>query len=107
MATRVKAQRKKGEIVTPFDVYIGRRCTQGGWNLQTSKWANPYVVGKDGTREEVLEKYVKHLLINSDLLLELEELRGKTIACFCSTEEDCHGDILINFLNKNLVFKIV
>ena len=31
----------------PFDVYIGR----------PSKWGNPYSIGPDGTREEVIEKY--------------------------------------------------
>ena len=30
-----------------FDVYIGR----------PSKWGNPFEIGKDGTREEVIEKF--------------------------------------------------
>ncbi len=30
-----------------YDVFIGR----------PSKWGNPFIIGKDGTREEVLEKY--------------------------------------------------
>ena len=30
-----------------YDIYIGRG----------SKWGNPFVIGKDGSREEVVEKY--------------------------------------------------
>jgi len=30
-----------------YDVYIGRG----------SKWGNPYVIGKDGNREEVIKQY--------------------------------------------------
>lgn len=33
----------------PYDVYIGR----------PSKWGNPFVIGKDGTREEVIAKYAE------------------------------------------------
>ena len=34
-----------------FDVYIRR----------PSKWGNPFSIGVDGTREEVIEKYRKYL----------------------------------------------
>jgi hypothetical protein len=38
-------------------VYIGR--TARGW--PRSKWANPFVVDRDGTREEVIELYEQWL----------------------------------------------
>jgi hypothetical protein len=31
----------------PFDIYIGR----------PSKWGIPFVIGRDGTREQVIKKY--------------------------------------------------
>ena len=68
-----------------FDVYIGR----------PSKWGNPFVMGKDGTREEVVRKYVLWLIKDEqrELLFSIKELRGKTIACWCSPQL-CHGDVL-------------
>lgn len=71
------------------DVYIGRG----------SKWGNPFVIGKDGTREEVIAKYRLHLwqqiksgkVTGEDLL----ELDGKRLGCFCKPQA-CHGDVLID-----------
>lgn len=34
-----------------YDIYIGRKC----YGLPQSKWGNPFVIGKDGTREEVIK----------------------------------------------------
>lgn len=67
-----------------YDVYIGRG----------SKWGNPFVIGKDGTREEVVNKYEKWILTQSQLLNDLPELYGKTLGCFCHPKA-CHGDILV------------
>lgn len=68
-----------------YDVYIGR----------PSKWGNPFVVGKDGTREEVIEKFEKYLL-SSPLMTQLHELKGKILACWCSPKA-CHGDVLLRY----------
>jgi len=73
----------------PYDVYIGR----------PSKWGNPFTVGKDGTREEVIDKYAEWLALNIDLINSLEELKGKTLACWCSPKA-CHGDVLANLVNE-------
>jgi len=67
----------------PFDVYIGR----------PSKWGNPFVIGKDGTRDEVIEKYEAWLRTQPALLAALPELRGKTLGCWCAPQA-CHGDVL-------------
>lgn len=67
-----------------FDVFIGR----------PSKWGNPFKIGQDGTREDVLTRYKDWLLNNEDLILDLKELRGKTLGCYCKPE-DCHGDVII------------
>ena len=77
----------------------------GGWDLPQSKWANPFKIGTDGDREEVLDKYWRYLIGNLDLLSKLDELKNKKIGCFCKLNEDCHGDILINLINGN--FKII
>ena len=67
----------------PYDVYIGR----------PSKWGNPFKSGRDGTLEEVLEKYEQHIMNRPDLLAALHELKGRTLGCWCKPKP-CHGDIL-------------
>lgn len=79
-----------------YDVYIGRRTRQ----LPGSIWANPFRIGRDGTRDEVIEKYRKYILDKPELLGQLESLRGKTLACWCSPQK-CHGDVLIELLGEN------
>lgn len=67
----------------PYEVYIGRG----------SKWGNPFVIGKDGNRDDVCDKYEAYLLSNQTLLDALPELKGKKLGCFCKPQR-CHGDIL-------------
>lgn len=74
-----------------YDLYIGRGNPKH--NLPHSKWANPFKIGEDGTREEVLVKYYQWILNQPDLLASLPELRKKRLACWCSPR-GCHGDIL-------------
>ncbi len=73
-----------------YDVYIGRG----------SKWGNPFKIGIDGTREDVIEQYRDWIQTQPHLLNSLEELRGKTLGCFCSPQA-CHGDILVELLNND------
>jgi len=74
-----------------YDIYIGR----------PSKWGNPFAIGKDGTREETIQKYEKYLLSRADLVNALPELKGKTLACWCKPLA-CHGDVLAKYAEKCL-----
>lgn len=71
----------------PYDVYIGR----------PSIWGNPYVIGKDGSREEVIAKYEEYLLNNKSLLDLLPTLMGKVLGCWCYPNP-CHGDVILRLL---------
>ena len=71
-----------------YDVYIGR----------PSKWGNPFKIGKDGTREEVIEKY-RNYMQDSHLLDHIQELKGKTLGCYCKPAA-CHGDVLVELVEK-------
>ena len=71
-----------------FDVYIGR----------PGPWGNPFEIGRDGTRAEVVEKYRAWIVNQGALLARLPELRGKVLGCFCAPAA-CHGDVLIELLN--------
>jgi uncharacterized protein DUF4326 len=70
-------------------VYIGR----------PSKWGNPFKIGRDGSRNEVIAKYRKWLLTRPDLIAALPELRGRTLVCWCAPLP-CHGDVLLELANK-------
>lgn len=96
MATVVHLKRKDGQIIQGCDIYIGRACNMGGWHLPQSKWYNPYTVKKYQDQAIILyEQYIR----TSALIGDIEELRGKTLGCWCKPEP-CHGDILVKILNE-------
>lgn len=72
-----------------YDVYIGRG----------SKWGNPFVIGKDGNRDEVILKYKKHITNNPGLVSALPELKDKVLGCWCKPKA-CHGDVLKELVGK-------
>lgn len=73
-----------------FDIYIGRG----------SVWGNPYVVGRDGDRDEVIAQYEQHLASTPTLLARLPELLGKRLGCFCAPKA-CHGDVLKRWAERS------
>jgi hypothetical protein len=52
-----------------YDVYIGRG----------SKWGNPFRIGPDGSRADVIRKCRKHIEKSPELLEALHELKGKRL----------------------------
>jgi hypothetical protein len=88
MATRVVNLREE-----PYDVYIGRPGR--GKSKEEGKGGNPFEIGRDGTREEVIAKYREYILNKPELLEQIPlELKGKTLGCFCKPKA-CHGDVLV------------
>ena len=81
----------------PGAVYVGRRMARIG--LAGSTWANPFKIGVDGARAEVIEKYRAWLFKQPELMAALPELRGKDLACWCAPEP-CHGDVLLELANR-------
>lgn len=75
------------------DVYIGRAC--GKW--PESKWANPYKIGRDGSREQVIRMYRDYVLNSPELIAALPELRNKILGCWCNPLP-CHGDVLVELV---------
>lgn len=73
----------------PYDVFIGR----------PSKWGNPFKVGVDGTRNDVILKYREYIIGNTELYNDLAELEGKTLGCYCKPKS-CHGDMLVELCNN-------
>jgi SH3-like domain-containing protein len=64
----------------PCDVRIDRQ----------THWGNPFVIGKDGTRAQVIEKYRAWITAPEQAhMVELakRDLRGKTLGCWCAPLE--------------------
>jgi hypothetical protein len=95
----VNLKGRKPKCLLPNEVYIGRAVHMGGWSLPSSKWKNPYSIGthEEEARQLVLEKYERYIHASS-LIDDIEQLRGKDLACWCHPEP-CHGDILLKLLN--------
>jgi len=72
-----------------YDVYIGR----------PGLWGNPFIIGEDGSREEVIDKYRQYLLGNRALMDSLHMLKGKTLGCWCAPLP-CHGDVLVEMIEN-------
>ncbi len=63
-------------------------------------WGNPFIIGKDGNREEVIQKYKEWITTSPQaehLRKMLPRLQGKTLGCVCKPKK-CHGDVLIDLL---------
>ena len=77
-----------------YDVYIGR----------PSIFGNPFYIGRDGTRTEVLAKY-RRWLAKADSpqaqriieAIKSGQLDNKRLGCFCSPLP-CHGDVLLDLV---------
>ena len=80
---------KKTDEIPPDAVYVGR----------PSKWGNPYKIGKDGTREEVIAKYRRMITDPINDVYDLEELRGRDLVCWCAPLP-CHADVLLELANE-------
>jgi hypothetical protein len=65
---------------------------------RSTKWGNPFVIGLDGTRTEVLKKYEKWIQSQPELLVALPELKGYHLLCHCAPLR-CHGDILLRLVD--------
>ena len=74
-----------------------------------SKFANPFTVKEYG-REKAIELYKKSIqekIANGQITRkELDKLKGRTLGCWCKPNEDCHGDVLIEFINQNDITSI-
>jgi hypothetical protein len=91
MATRVVNIR-----TAPCDVYIGR----------PGPFGNPYVIGSDGDRDEVIRKFrmyfYQRLKIDPEFKTKVEALRGRTLGCYCAPLS-CHGDVILEWVETSLM----
>ena len=87
----MKVLNKYKDVDASKGVYIGRG----------SAWGNPFVIGKDGDREEVIYKYRMYAIERVRLVDKnwLKPLVGKDLVCFCAPLA-CHGDVLLEMIGE-------
>lgn len=73
-----------------YDIYIGR----------PSIWGNPFVIGKDGTRDECISLYENWIKTQPQLMEKLPILVNKTLGCWCKPNLPCHGDVLLKLIEQ-------
>jgi hypothetical protein len=99
----------KAWMEDPQNIYVGRGrvvfLTKEGPSFppKDSPFCNPFKVGKDGTREDVIAKFRSSMEAklqgDPDLVQQLLALEGKRLGCWCKPEA-CHGDVLLELIQK-------
>ena len=92
---------------TPKRIVLSRKK---GWKMPSntvkvsrpSKWGNPYTVDEYG-RQLAVDNYRRELLGKKLIgALDLSELKGKNLACWCKLDESCHADVLLAMANEQV-----
>ena len=92
---RIPRKRTKGWKMPPNAVYVGR----------PTRWGNPYSVAEYG-RERAVRNYREHFWRDSKGWhfdagpLDILQLRGKDLACWCPLDQPCHADVLLEIANS-------
>lgn len=85
---------RKHKLVSPNGlpvVYVGR----------PTKWGNPWKVDNNLKLEDVLVLYETRMnVLIEKKFLDISELRGKNLACWCPLDKPCHADILLRLANS-------
>lgn len=84
-----RVHNKRAGTAPGRSVYIGR----------PGPWGNPFAIGRDGDRDQVVAKYEAWLLAQPVLVQAVrDELAGKHLVCWCKPAA-CHGDVLLRIAN--------
>lgn len=71
----------------PYDIFIGRPSPLG----------NPFRIGQDGSREDVIRKYEAYARDRVErspvFRRQILECHGKRLGCYCAPLP-CHGDVI-------------
>jgi Domain of unknown function (DUF4326) len=94
MPQRIQLSRRRGWRKPSDAIVISR----------PSKWGNPFRIDASTSRTEAIERYAAALAEGSDVLPftvadVVRELAGHDLACWCSLDVPCHGDVLLEIAN--------
>ncbi len=101
------------KMYEPYDIYIGDTAYVDIQGVRTwyyrSKWYNPFWVPNIRSYDQweaMLQQYKTYIINSPALLLDLKELQGKRLGCWCNSLKGpdcergpCHGQILIELID--------
>ena len=91
MPKRIQRKRTKGWKMPEGAVYVGR----------PTKWGNPIRIGYGRSRAEAVEMFHRIAFGDGRRIDEIRShLRGKDLACWCSLDQACHADVLLEIANS-------
>lgn len=82
----------------PYDVLITRPSIFG--NMYSHK-EGTLAEFKVGTKKEAIDKFREHFHNNPELQEACKVLKGLRIACVCKKGKPCHGDVYVDFLERD------
>jgi hypothetical protein len=89
--------RRRGWRKPQGAVYVGR----------PTRWGNPFRVDRASTsraRAVAVAEYRSYLGSHETLVNEaISALRGRDLACWCSLDQPCHADVLLEVVNRSSV----
>lgn len=91
MPQRLQRSRRKGARLPPEAVVVTR----------PTKWGNPHPLSLG--RSEAIRRYREDLL-SGRLPITVDDVRrelcGRDLACWCSSDDECHADVLLALANE-------
>lgn len=99
--------------------HLDRQCVEGGARVyigRPSVLGNPFVLGRDGGRDQVIARYRAHLeqklaggdsaiTAEIDRLAAVAQTQQLELACFCAPAA-CHGDVIKDVLTQRLAARV-
>lgn len=93
MAKRIQRKRTKGWRMPENAVYVGR----------PTKWGNPFTAKSEGSLSRALLNYRSRMCGMIDIgAVDLNELRGKDLMCWCPLDRPCHVDVLLELIQERI-----
>lgn len=86
-----KVLNKRKDAISSGAVYIGRG----------SIWGNPFKIGPDGNRADVIMKHAQWFFTQEELVGSILDLQGRDLVCYCNPLP-CHGDLLLWLANMGI-----
>lgn len=88
---RIQRKRTKGWKMPPNTVSVTR----------PGPWGNHHVIRPGITRQEAVDLYRRDVTARAGTIGRIrDELRGRNLACFCSLDQPCHADVLLEIANS-------
>ena len=96
----VNLKKQGGNIIQNCNVYIGNAIRNSSWDLEESKWCDPFHEQWDLSVKERRKKYGDYVTSKPELMQSLSELRGKALGFLCQSPHSCHGHVLVDLVMK-------